>query len=82
MTQPAGVTRKRKKLLIRCTGRRVNPLNNKPYGRVCGKEFTSARGYRSRADWIERARAAGWRVSPLQRDNTVIANCPSCTGPK
>ena len=82
MTQPAGLTRKRTKLLIRCTGRWVNRRTNKPYGRVCGNVFTSSGAYRSRADWIERARAAGWRVSPLQRDNTVIANCPVCTGKK
>lgn len=69
----------RNNIVIRCSGRAVNPLNNKPRGRECGQVFQSARTYRSRADWIERARAVGWRVSPLQPDKTVIANCPPCT---
>jgi len=70
--------RKRTTLLIRCTGRTVHRVTLKPRGPTCGTVFTSERPYKSRADWIERARAAGWRVSPLQADNTVIACCPSC----
>lgn len=69
----------RNPLLIRCSGRHVNPLSFKAVGRECGRQFRSAKAYRSRADWIERARSAGWRVSPLQQPgNTVIANCPRC----
>jgi len=69
---------KRRQLVIRCTGRTVNPISLKPQGRVCGKTY---RGpvYRSKADWILRARAAGWRVSPLTRDG-VNAMCPTCSG--
>lgn len=77
----AAAPKKRRQLLIRCTGRAVNPRNNQPVGRVCGRLFASAKAYRSRADWIERARSVGWRVSPLQPDNTVIACCPRCKGP-
>jgi hypothetical protein len=66
-------------LEIRCTGRKINPRNNQPYGRTCGTVFTSARTYRSRQNWIERARAAGWRVSPLRTDKTVNACCPACS---
>ena len=71
--------RVRNPLVIRCTGRAVNPRTNQPIGRVCGKVYRSARAYRTRADWIERARAAGWRVSPLQADKTVTACCPTCS---
>ncbi len=73
---------KRAQLVIRCSGRKYNPLTNAPVGRVCGRTFRSARAYRSRTDWIERARAAGWRVSPLTRDKTVNACCPTCSGGK
>jgi hypothetical protein len=74
---------KRARLLIRCTGRKVSRISLKPRGRECGRVFVSAAAYRSRADWIERARAAGWSVSPLSLDKTVIANCPYClTGTK
>lgn len=73
-------TRVRNPLVIRCTGQAVNPLTNQPVGRVCGAVFTSARAYRSRKDWIERARAAGWRVSALTAEKTVNACCPKCTG--
>jgi hypothetical protein len=72
-------------LEILCTGRTINPRSNRPYGRTCGLLFTSTRPYRSATDWIERARVAGWRVSPLQPDHTVNAYCPACTtgkGPK
>ena len=79
-TKPAPARRPRIQLVIRCTGRKVNPLTFRAEGRVCGRRFTSAGKYRSRADWIERARAAGWRVSPLHRDKTVIACCPPCNG--
>lgn len=73
----------RKPLVIRCTGRLVDPRTFRPVGRVCGRVFKSATAYRSRANWIERARAAGWRVSPLASDNTVTACCPTChTGKK
>lgn len=72
-------TRVRRRLEIRCTGRAVNPRTNKHVGRVCGTVFVSARPYRSRADWIQRARAVGWRVSPLRPDNTVNACCPRCS---
>lgn len=71
----------RTRLLIRCTGRRVNPRTIQPVGRVCGRVFTSPRAYRSRANWIELARAAGWRVSPIQPDKTVTAGCPRCSQP-
>lgn len=71
--------RQRRQLEIRCTGRAVNPYNNQPVGRPCGVLFQSG-AYRSRKNWIERARAAGWRVSPLQPDNTVNAYCPKCCG--
>jgi hypothetical protein len=72
-----------RRLEIRCAGRQINPLNNQPYGRICGLTFTSSGMYRSRRNWIERARAAGWRVSPLQADKTVTACCPACsTGKK
>lgn len=74
--------RTRIKLEIRCTGRAINPLNNQPRGRVCGIVFQSPRAYRSRAAWIELARAAGWRVSPLARDKTVTAICPPCVAGK
>lgn len=77
---PTDTHRNRNPLLIRCSGRKVNPLNNKPVGAQCGRLFTSSKAYRSRADWIERARAAGWRVSPPQTDRTVIACCPRCCG--
>lgn len=79
----SGETRKkrqRRSLEIRCTGQRVNMRNLQPIGRVCGELFTSQRAYRSRANWIERARAVGWRVSPLQPDKTVNAMCPKCCG--
>jgi hypothetical protein len=69
-------------LEIRCTGRRFNPLTNQLVGRECGQVFASAGTYLSRANWIERARAAGWRVSPLKTDNTVNACCPTCVGGK
>lgn len=72
----------RTRLEIRCTGRRINPLNNQPIGRTCNLLFVSARAYRSRADWIERARAAGWRVSPLHADKTITACCPHCVSGK
>jgi hypothetical protein len=73
----------RTRLEIRCTGRRVSKVSNKPVGRTCGTVFTSSARYRSRANWIERARAAGWRISPLRPDNTVLAYCPNCvTGKK
>lgn len=73
----------RRRLEIRCTGRKINPLNNRPYGRTCNRVFTAAGPYRTRASWIEQARAAGWRVSPLQPDKTVNACCPACsTGKK
>lgn len=68
-----------KQLLIRCSGRAVNPLNNQPTGRECGRRFSS-KAYRSRKDWIERARACGWRVSPPRPDGTVNAMCPTCSG--
>jgi hypothetical protein len=71
------------RLHIRCTGRKINPLSNQPYGRTCGRVFTSTRPYHSRADWLERARAAGWRLSPLTSDRSVTACCPPCaTGKK
>lgn len=80
---PPAKPRKRVTLLIRCSGRKVNPFSFRPEGRECGRRFRSAKAYSSRANWIERARAAGWRVSPLRPDKTVIANCPRCvTGPK
>lgn len=69
---------RRTALEIRCTGRKVNRFSNKPYGRTCGRVFTSKAAYRSRATWIERARAAGWRISPLLPDRTVTAFCPTC----
>jgi hypothetical protein len=69
----------RTRLEIRCTGRKVNPLTNRPYGRICNKVFASDRPYRSRNDWLERARAAGWRVSPPRADKTVNACCPDCS---
>lgn len=69
----------RSRLEIRCTGRKVNQRSNRPYGRTCNQVFVSAGAYRSRKDWIERARAAGWRVSPLKPDKTVNACCPACS---
>jgi hypothetical protein len=70
-------------LEIRCTGRKFNPSKNCLYGRACNRVFTSARPYRSRKDWIERARSAGWRISPPHPDKTVTACCPACvTGKK
>jgi len=74
-------TARRNQLVIRCTGQAVNPLNNQPIGKVCNKVFTSTRAYRSRQDWIERARAAGWRVSQVNPDRTVKASCPTCSRP-
>lgn len=68
-----------RRLVITCTARAVNPLSNKPRGPACGTVFESAGPYRSRANWIEQARAAGWRISPLAKDNTVTAACPDCT---
>lgn len=67
------------RLEIRCTGRHINRLTNRPYGRTCNRLFVSTGEYRTSADWIERARAAGWRISPLQADNTVNACCPTCS---
>ncbi len=76
-------TRKpRVQLVIRCGSRPLDRLTLKPRGRVCGKLFTSTRAYRSRADWIERARSVGWRISPLKPDKTVDACCPKCSGMK
>ncbi len=75
----------RARLEIRCTGRKIRRTTNLPYGRTCDLLFTSTTPYRSRKDWIERARAAGWRVSPLLPDKTVHACCPACRtgkGPK
>jgi hypothetical protein len=66
------------RLTIRCTGQRVRRGNLQPYGRVCGTEFTTTVPYRSRAAWIELARTAGWKVSPLTPGNTVTACCPAC----
>ncbi len=71
---------KRTQLVIRCTGRAFNRFKSKPVGRVCGAVFGSAAAYRDAADWIERARSIGWRVSPLQPGNTVTAICPNCVG--
>ena len=68
----------RSRLTILCTGQRVRRGSLKPYGRVCGAEFTTTVPYRSRAAWIELARTAGWRVSPLTRTGTVTACCPAC----
>lgn len=70
-------TAARNPLLIRCSSRRINPYKFQAEGRECGRRFASAKAYRSRADWIERARAAGWRVSPLAADKTVTATCPA-----
>lgn len=75
-------TARRNQLEIRCTGQAVNPLNNQPVGKVCNTVFASARAYRSRKDWIERARAAGWRVSQPKPDRTVDACCPTCSRPR
>jgi hypothetical protein len=73
----------RGRLEIRCTGRKINPLSNRPYGRTCNLVFASSGPYRSRRHWIEQARAAGWRISPPQADKTVTACCPACsTGKK
>lgn len=68
-----------RRLVIVCTARAVNPISNQPRGRPCSAVFESAKPYTSRANWIERARAAGWRVSPLAKDGTVNAACPDCT---
>lgn len=68
----------RSRLTILCTGQRVRRGSLKPFGRVCGTEFITNAPYRSRAGWIELARTAGWRVSPLRPDNTVTACCPAC----
>lgn len=68
-------------LVIRCSGRLVNPLNNQPTGRECGRRFESAGAHRGEpSDWIERARVSGWRVSPQRTDDTVNAMCPTCSG--
>ena len=73
----------RSRLEIRCAGRKVRKSNNQPYGRTCNRVFASTGAYRSRANWIEQARVAGWRVSPLRADKTVNACCPTCsTGKK
>ncbi|MER5608293.1 hypothetical protein AB0F93_03550 [Micromonospora tulbaghiae] len=69
----------RRGLEIRCSGRSVDLYSFRAVGRPCGRLFTAGT-YRSRADWIERARAAGWKVSPLHPDKTVNAHCPKCHG--
>jgi len=68
----------RSRLTIRCTGQRVRRGSLKPFGRVCGAQFTTTVAYRSRAGWIELARTAGWRISPFSPGNTVTACCPAC----
>lgn len=65
-------------LVIRCSGQRINRYAFRAVGPICGELFVSAAPYRTVVDWIERARVAGWRVSPLQPDHTVNAYCPSC----
>lgn len=72
----------RTRLVIRCTGRPVARVSLKPVGRECGTLFTTTAPYRSRAGWIEMARAAGWKVSPLSAANTVTATCPACGAPR
>lgn len=68
-------------LVIRCSGRPVNQYNNEPTGRECGRRFESGGQHQGDpAAWTERARAGGWRVSPLDRDDTVNAMCPTCSG--
>jgi hypothetical protein len=70
-------------LLIRCSGQRVRRQSLKPYGRVCGAEFVTTVAYRSRTAWVELARTAGWKVSPLNSTtNSVIACCPACSAPR
>lgn len=69
----------RTQLVIQCSGQAINPLSLKPEGPRC-RVIYDGKTYRSRTDWIQRARAAGWRVSTPATDGTVNAMCPKCRG--